>query len=226
MPRPRHITGLEATRLANEKRERLRLLPSESGKKEIEKPRSSSTAQVVKKAPPRLDKPARHGDVILAPKAELQKHKAALREVFGETLSDEFVDEMLTQLLSALASNPFEELEAATLNAAIALIASVKPQTELEALIAVQIVATGFAGLKFLQHSQRHLDEAFIGVYGGYATRLLRLQVELIHALDRHRRGNKQTVEVRHVHIHSGAQGVVGIINSGKDDSRGAEDEK
>jgi hypothetical protein len=31
----------------------------------------------------------------------------------------------------------------------------------------------------------------------------------MIHALDRHRRGNKQTVEVRHVHIHSGAQGVV-----------------
>jgi hypothetical protein len=47
--------------------------------------------------------------------------------------------------------------------------------SELEALIAVQIAATGFAGLKFLQHSQRHLDDAFIGVYGGYATRLLRL---------------------------------------------------
>jgi hypothetical protein len=36
----------------------------------------------------------------------------------------------------------------------------------------------------------------------------------MIHALDRHRRGNKQTVEVRHVHIHSGAQGVVGIVNA------------
>jgi hypothetical protein len=44
-------------------------------------------------------------------------------------------------------------------------------------------------------------------VYGGYAIRLLRLQLELIQTLDRHRRGNKQTVEVRHVHIHSGARG-------------------
>ena len=35
-------------------------------------------------------------------------------------------------------------LDEATLNAAIAVIASVKPQSELEALIAVQIVATGF----------------------------------------------------------------------------------
>jgi hypothetical protein len=44
--------------------------------------------------------------------------------------------------------------------------------------------------------------------------KLLRLQAELISVFDRYRRGNKQTVEVRHVHIHSGAQGMVGIINA------------
>jgi len=49
----------------------------------------------------------------------------------------------------------------------------------------------------------------------------MRLQLDLIQALDKHRRGHKQTVEVRHVHIHSGAQGVVGIINSRKDGSGG-----
>jgi hypothetical protein len=36
----------------------------------------------------------------------------------------------------------------------------------------------------------------------------------LVQALERCQRGGKQTVEVRHVHIHSGAQGVVGIINA------------
>jgi hypothetical protein len=227
MPRSKHITGLEAAHLADEKRERLTLLPFLEGEeKRSQTPQALSNDTVAKKAPPRLGKIGRRGDVILAPKAELQKHKAAFREVFGETLSDEFVDEMLTQLISTLAPGPSDELETATLNAAIALIASVKPQTELEALVAVQIVATGFAALKFLQRSQRHLDEAFIGVYGGFATRLLRLQLELIHALDRHRRGNKQTVEVRHVHIHSGAQGVVGIINSGKDSDQGEKGEK
>jgi hypothetical protein len=160
----------------------------------------------------------------VAPTSELEK--ATLRDVFGETLSDEFVDVMLTQLVSALRPGPDDVLEEATLNAAIAVVASLKPQSELEALIAVQVVATGFTGLKFLKHSQRHLDEAFIGVYGGYATRLLRLQLELIQTLDRHRRGNKQTVEVRHVHIHSGAQGVVGIVNSGKPCDEGEKGEK
>ena len=61
-----------------------------------------------------------------------------------------------------------------------------------------------------------HMDEIFIGVYGGYATKLFRLQLDMIQSLDRHRRGNSQTVEVRHVHIHSGAQGVVGIVNAQK----------
>src|SRR5215475_9949854 len=53
-----------------------------------------------------------------------------------------------------------------------------------------QCTSTGFAGLKFLQHGQRHLEEAYITVYGGYGTRLLRLQNELIQALDKHRRGH------------------------------------
>jgi hypothetical protein len=226
MPKHRHITGLEAARLAHVNRDPVSLLPSDSGEKQFIAAARLSGGQFVKKAPPRLGKPSRRSEVCVAPEAELQEHKAAFRDVFGETLSDEFVDVMLTQLMAALRPGPFDVLEEATLNAAIALIASVKPQSEIEALLAVQIVATGFASLKFLQHSQRHLDEVFIGVYGGYAARLLRLQLELIQTLDKHRRGHKQTVEVRHVHIHPGAQGVVGIINSAKDSIGGVEDEK
>ena len=165
----KHITGLEATRLANEKRTQLSLLRSPYREKRLDE---SSSSSAVKQAPPRLRQAGKRGAVALAPQTELQAHKAAFRE------TDEFVDEMLTQLHSALAPGPWGALEPGTLNAAIAIIASIKPQSELEALLAVQIVATGFAGLKFLQRSQRHLDEAHIGVYGGYGTRLLRLQLE------------------------------------------------
>jgi hypothetical protein len=59
------------------------------------------------------------------------------------------------------------------------------------------------------------MTQDFIDVYGNYAIKLLRLQAELLHAFDRHRRGTSQTVEVRHLHIHPGGQGVVGIVNSG-----------
>ena len=171
-------------------------------------------ASAPRKAPPRVRKPSRNNDQCVAPTPDLEAHRGALRQAFGNTLSDEFAEVMLGKLITALRPGPFDHLDEATLNAAIALIASVNPQTELQALLAVQIVATGFTQLKFLSLSQRHLDEIYIDVYGGYAAKLLRLQLDLVQALERCQRGGKQTVEVRHVHIHSGAQGVVGIVNA------------
>jgi hypothetical protein len=87
-----------------------------------------------------------------------------------------------------------------------------------------QIIATGFAGLRFLRQSHRQMTEDFINVYGNYAIKLLRLQNDMIQTFDRYQRGNKQTVEVRHVHIHSGGQGVVGIINPPGDREGGGQE--
>src|SRR5438105_1045588 len=103
------IDGLEAARLADEKRARLSLVPSESGDKQLDEPMRSSPVEFAKKAPPRLRQPARSRQVVPAPRAELQAHKAAFRELFGDTLSDEFVDEMLTRLDWTLAPGPWDE---------------------------------------------------------------------------------------------------------------------
>lgn len=54
-----------------------------------------------------------------------------------------------------------------------------------------------------------------------YANRLLKLQNELLQTLERRRRGNSQSITVKHVHIHPGGQGVVGIVNRSEDRSRG-----
>jgi hypothetical protein len=128
---------------------------------------------------------------------------------------------MLGKLVEALRPSPFDQLEEATLNAGLALISSMGPRSELEALLAVQIVATGLSGLRFLRQSHRQMTEEYIDVYGGYALRLLRLQADLLYAFDRHRRGHQQTVEVRHVHIYPGSQGVVGIVNQGQTGGEG-----
>ncbi len=175
-----------------------------------------------RKAPPRVRKPSPIHEQYLAPTADLESFRAQLREAFGNTMSDEFVNVMLGKLIEALKPNPFDQLEEATLNSALAIVHSVQCRSELEAFIAVEIVATGFAGLRFLRQSQHHMTEEFIGTYGPYANKLLRLQLDLIQALDRHRRVHKQTVEVHHLHIHSGAQGLVGIVNAGEEDG-GAE---
>jgi hypothetical protein len=228
----RHISGREAANMAIESNDRgpvpiqpfraddaASVPPMTADKTTLASVHTSSAVsepRAQRKRPPRVSKPSPNNDQCLAPTADLDGHQVALRQAFGDTLSDEFVSVLLGKLIAALRPGPYDELDEATLNAAIALIASQRPQTELQALLVVQIVAAGFTGLKFLRQSQRHMDEIYIDVYGGYATKLLRLQLDMIQSLDRHRRGNKQTVEVRHVHIHSGAQGVIGIINGSK----------
>jgi len=197
--------------------------PQEDGKQVVAL--TPDLAIGAKKAPPRLRKPSSYNDAV-APTIGLEEHKAALRQVFGETLSDEFVDVMLTKLVSVLRPGRHEVLDEATLNTAIALIASVQPRSELEAVIALQIAATAFAGLKFLHLSQRHRDGVCVEVWGGFATRLLRLELELTETLDKHRRGHEQTVRVEHVHIHAGDQGMLKIVNSSKETDGGVEEEK
>jgi hypothetical protein len=166
------------------------------------------------KGPPRVRKPSSGHDVIFAPTSDTEGHRAELRKAFGETLSDQFVETMMGKLISGLQPNPFDVLEEATLNAGIAVIASLKLTSELEAFLATQAVIAGFSGFRMLELSQRHLGEENIAVYGGYASRLLKLQNELIETINRHRRGNSQTVNV--VHIQQGDRGVVGVITGDK----------
>ena len=89
--------------------------------------------------------------------------------------------------------------------------------------MAVQIIVTGLSGFRLLRQSQEHMVEANINLYGNYAIKLFRLQNEMIQTFDRYRRGSNQTVEVRHVHIYPGGQGVVGIVNPPGDREGGGE---
>src|SRR5258707_5074934 len=207
------IGGAEAVRVAMEASSRgpISLEGSAiSDPSEGDTPVQSKALQRVaegRKAPPRVRKPSAHHDKCLAPTPDLDSHRARLREAFGDTLSDEFVDVMMGKLVEALRPNQSDQLDEPTLNAGLALIHSMQPRSELEALMAVQIVATGLSGLRFLRQSHRHMTEDFIDVYTGDALQLFRLQTQVVQTLDRHRRGNRQTVEGPHRHNLPGGPG-------------------
>jgi hypothetical protein len=130
--------------------------------------------------PPRVRKPSSSHDVVYAPTSDIDAHRAELRAAFGETLSDQFVEVMMGKLISGLRPNPFDVLDEATLNAALAVIASFRPTSELEALLATQAVIAGFSAFRMMELSQRHLGEENIAVYGGYANKLIKLQNDLL----------------------------------------------
>src|ERR1700730_8617459 len=167
----KHISGLQAARAADEfaRREPVKCVSSgqEDGKEIV----ALTPAPVIgaKKGLPRLSKASSRDDAMVTPTIGLEEHKAALRQVFGETLSDEFVDVMFKKLVSLLRPGCWDVLAEATLNAAIALVASVQPRSELEAVIAVEIAATAFASFKFLHLCLRHQQDTYIDGWGGNA---------------------------------------------------------
>ena len=139
MPKRKYISGLHAARAADEfaRREPVKWVssPQEEGKQVVAL--TAAPAIGAKKAPPRLRMASSFNDAIVAPTTGLEEYKAALRQVFGETLSDEFVDVMFKKLVSLLRPGYLDLLDEATLNSAIALIASIQPRSELEGVIAV-----------------------------------------------------------------------------------------
>jgi hypothetical protein len=213
------IRGGDAARAAVATTERL---PVPLQATDVVGPFQPVTEFTQRKKPPRVRKPSARHDVIHAPTADLDAHRAMLRITFG-TFSEEFADTMMGKVISGLRPNAYDLLEEATLNAALATIASLRPESEIDALMCVQIVIAGFSALRMLELSQRHLGEENIAVYGGYANRLLKLQGELLKTLDRRRKGNSQSIEVKHVHIHAGGQGVIGIVNHGEGQNRGGD---
>jgi hypothetical protein len=54
------------------------------------------------KRPPRVRKPSPGDDLIYAPTNDTDAHRAELRDAFGETLSDQFVETMMGKLISGL----------------------------------------------------------------------------------------------------------------------------
>jgi hypothetical protein len=102
MTRHKRISGLHAARIAAEhaQRDSVKLASSAQGDGKGLVAFSPQVDRGARKAPPRLKKPSKNNDAIVAPTVGLEEHKAALRQVFGETLSDEFVDVMLAKLIS------------------------------------------------------------------------------------------------------------------------------
>jgi hypothetical protein len=93
------------------------------------------------------------------------------------------------------------------------MVSSAECRSELEAFLLVEIVATGFSGLRLLRQSQKHMTEDYINIYGNYGTKLIRLQLDLMKTFEQMRRVNQQTVAVGRLDIHPGAQALVGIVN-------------
>jgi hypothetical protein len=136
---------------------------------------------------------------------------AQIKDAFGTTSRD-FAQRAMSQTLEALLS-PEGTLPTGTTNAVLAAVDGVRPNDEIEAMLAGQMTVTHTLAMKFLGRANRaeHLEQ--LDASGALAVKLLRTFTAQVEALAKLRRGGEQTVRVEHVHIHAGGQAVVGNVS-------------
>ncbi|WP_157934110.1 hypothetical protein [Microvirga ossetica] len=139
--------------------------------------------------------------------------RAHLHDAFGST-SHDFVTRGLSNLTTAMQrkgqSDPTQGL-----NAGLAVLGGLQPENEIEAMLAMQMAATHEAAMDMLATARASTMLPTLGTCGNLAVKLLRAYTQQAEALAKLRRGGEQTVRVEHVHVHPGAQAIVGNVQHG-----------
>lgn len=137
---------------------------------------------------------------------------AALLEALG-TSSMPFHNATMNNVISVM--SPGRNVTADQYNAAVAIMAAVEPQNELEATLASQMVAANDCAMRCMRSM---VGSDFVDhhkMYGDLANKFMRTFTAQFEALARVRRGGEQIV--KHVHVNEGGQAVIaGTINQGR----------
>jgi hypothetical protein len=133
---------------------------------------------------------------------------------YGGSDNDAFNAEVKFKTVLALTLNHSDKEDAQKqINAALAGLSGIKPNDELEGMLAAQMVATYNAAMQSFEYAMRPGQSLLLRRENlNQANKLTRSYTEMMGALDRHRGKGQQHVTVEHVHINKGAQAIVGNV--------------
>jgi hypothetical protein len=101
-------------------------------------------------------------------------------------------------------------------NNAMAILQGIKPQDEIEAMLAVQMIGVhnmAMEAMKTVMISDQYPQSKESNI--NRATKLLRTFAAQMEALKKYRTGGQQKMIVEHVHVHQGGQAIVGNVSQG-----------
>jgi hypothetical protein len=149
---------------------------------------------------------------LSAPHADDQGHAYQLLDTMG-TASNNFTNRAISHLANSIGDQP-HECDGESLGSALALIAAIAPQNELEAALAVQMAATHELAMRAANRAKHAQVRPAMNDYGNMLNKTARTFAAQMEALTKLRRGGEQVV--RHVHVYEGGQAVVaGTVNVG-----------
>jgi hypothetical protein len=153
--------------------------------------------------------------------------KGTLKNI-GGSRSDHWNNILANQTINALwlkHSDP--DTRDKQYGATVAALVGIGPKDELEGMMAAQLIAAHNAAMECYRRAM-HGEQTFEGRRENLAqaNKLSRTYATLLEALNRHRGKGQQKVTVEHVHVHSGGQAVVGVVEpAGGGDHAKSEDQ-
>ena len=154
--------------------------------------------------------------------------EAGKLKIIGGSRSDHWNNTLANQAVQALwVKNSDTEERDRQLSATVAALVGIAPKDELEGMMAAQLIAAHNAAMECYRRAMIG-EQTFEGRRENLsqANKLSRTYATLLEALNRHRGKGQQKVTVEHVHVHSGGQAVVGLVETpGGGDRAKAEDQ-
>jgi hypothetical protein len=172
----------------------------------------------------KIIKPAKfafEGDVLQkASKEDPQKWIASLYATFGTTDID-VLNLFVDQIQNVSGFGPSGEDHAKALNSTLPLLLAIRPENEVETMLAAQMVGIHAMTMSMMRRAMLP-DQTVEGVSNNVnrVTKLSRTFISLLEALNKHRGKGKQKITVEHVTVNEGGQAVVGNVEYGGKDEK------
>ena len=136
----------------------------------------------------------------------------ALHQALG-TADMDLTQRLLEQAIDAVITyEEFKDLR--QYNHVLAALHGIGPRDPLEGLLAVQMVAVHNQAMEFIRRAAlKEQPSLGVDLNVNRATKLLRTFLVQMEALNRHRGKGDRRMVVEHLHVHKGAQAIVGPVS-------------
>lgn len=159
-----------------------------------------------------VENTAEHVMRISCPHSDIDGQTIQLLAALG-TSSLDFLNASIARIGAIVKRRGAEFPTGTEFNAALAAIDGLQPGDEIEAMLAIQMIATHECAMEMLTRAKQAEFMPALQECGGLAIKLLRTYAAQVEALGRLRRGGEQRVIVQHVNVNDGGQAIVGALN-------------
>ncbi|MBX5181695.1 hypothetical protein HJB88_03420 [Rhizobium sp. NZLR5] len=125
------------------------------------------------------------------------------------------LSEVIAEQLVILAASSQNKVDQSELTMLTEMVMGMAPKDHVEMMLATQMASVHLMAMQMATRLRREAVLQKFDLYARQTNQLMRTFTAQAEALKRYRTGGKQVVKVKHVHVHEGAQAIVGNVTKG-----------